>query len=190
VTNYEVHSDEHLLNLAAKGDEDAFSTLYERRHPAVYRFALQAGGSPEVADEVTQEVFLFLLKHPGRYDAARGPLSAFLYGVARNYLRKCAADGRHAAMEEEIAVDAGQEADSDREKQVGRLRRAVLSLPEAYREAIVLCDLNEVSHAEAAVILGCSIGTIKSRLSRARALLAAKLGARPDSLGETRRCFA
>jgi RNA polymerase sigma-70 factor (ECF subfamily) len=55
------------------------------------------------------------------------------------------------------------------------LRRAVLSLPLRYREAVVLCDLQETPYAEAADALGCAVGTVRSRLHRGRALLAAKM---------------
>lgn len=65
------------------------------------------------------------------------------------------------------------------------LRRAVLALPVKYREAVVLCDLQELSYAEAAHVLGCAIGTIRSRLHRGRALLASRLRATDEALFRT-----
>jgi RNA polymerase sigma-70 factor (ECF subfamily) len=82
---------------------------------------------------------------------------------------------------------------------IGRLRQAVLALPEHYREVVVLCDLHEMSYVEAANALGCAIGTVRSRLHRARALLLGKLSANITSSEEgtqagesfkTARCFA
>src|SRR5205807_3552432 len=80
------HSDAELLRLMGAGDEHAFVTLYEKHQGAVYRFALLMSGGANIAEEVTQDVFLLLVREPQRYDPARGPLLTFLYGVARNYV--------------------------------------------------------------------------------------------------------
>src|SRR6186713_3238261 len=77
-------SDHQLLTRMLDGDELAFTTLYRRLQKGIYCFALQMSGSATVAEEVTQEVFLTLIRDPGRYDATRGPVSAYLYGIARN----------------------------------------------------------------------------------------------------------
>ena len=66
-------------------------------------------------------------------------------------------------------------ADLTRAEGIDRVRKAVLTLPVRYREVVVLCDLQELSYAETADALGCAVGTVRSRLHRARALLAAKL---------------
>jgi RNA polymerase sigma-70 factor (ECF subfamily) len=79
-------ADPELLDRALAGEEDAFTSLYRRRQGGIYRFALQMTGSVEVAEDVTQETFLALLLHGSRYDAARGSVSAFLYGIARNFV--------------------------------------------------------------------------------------------------------
>jgi RNA polymerase sigma-70 factor (ECF subfamily) len=65
--------------------------------------------------------------------------------------------------------------DLTRRETVEQVRRAVLSLPEAYREAVALCDLENTSYEEAAAALECPVGAVRSRLSRGRALLAQKL---------------
>ena len=67
--------------------------------------------------------------------------------------------------------------DLTRAESIDALRQAVLTLPVRYREAVVLCDLQEMSYADAAVALGCAVGTVRSRLHRGRALLALKLAA-------------
>ncbi len=73
------------------------------------------------------------------------------------------------------------------------MQKAVLNLPEHYREAVVLCDLQELTYNEAALVLGCAIGTVRSRLHRARTMLIEKLRTRdgaPEKELESARCFA
>ncbi len=81
-------TDEALLLRMIGGEEEAFTLLYRRKHPAIYRFALHMSGNAAVAEDVTQETFLALIRDARRFDAARGPLSGFLFGIARNHLRK------------------------------------------------------------------------------------------------------
>ena len=185
-------TDDELLRLVASGGEDAFTTLYERRHPAVYRFALQMSGSSSIAEEVVQDVFMMLLSDSSSYDAGRGTLVSYLYGIARRLVwRRLAQSRSHfplAVVESEDCRTPEQlvalplvERDLARDEAVRTLRRAILALPAGYREAVVLCDLHELSYAEAADVLGCALGTVRSRLHRARALLAEKLAARTPS---------
>jgi RNA polymerase sigma-70 factor (ECF subfamily) len=190
-------ADDDLLRLVASGNEAAFTELYQRRQGAVYRFALHMSGSPSMAEEVTQEVFLMLLGDSALYDRTRGPLVAYLYGIARRLVwRRMAQSKSHVpigGVEDEEArtpdyliVRADVERDMVRDEAVQSLRRAILALPAGYREAVVLCDLHELSYADAAQVLGCAIGTVRSRLHRARALLSERLGSRkPSSSG----CF-
>src|SRR5437773_2910394 len=76
--------DDVLLRRAARGDEEAFTLLYRRHQAAMYRFALRMTGNTWAAEEIVQDVFMTLMRDPKKYDATRGPLGAFLYGVARN----------------------------------------------------------------------------------------------------------
>jgi len=78
-------SDAELLQLIVAGDDQAFTALYRRHQGAVYRFALLMSGSANIAEEVTQEVFLVLILDPNRFDPERGPLLPYLCGVARNH---------------------------------------------------------------------------------------------------------
>ncbi len=196
-------TDGELLNRAIAGDEAAFATLYRRRSGPIYRFALRLGGVAAVAEEVTQEVFLMLVREPLRFDERQGSLAAFLFGVARNLaLRKLDRRGRFVPLEHEGTdipvhenlIDRRDPHDAlDRSERIARVRRAVLALPEHYRDVVVLCDLEEVSYAEAAEALGCSVGTVRSRLHRGRSLLIDKLEATErgaDSAGAAaRRCY-
>ena len=197
--------DAELLRLMLAGDEESFTLLYRRRHAGIYRFALQMCGSQQVAEDVTHDVFLFLMKDGHVFDPARGSVSSFLYGVARNYvLRRFRGDQATVPFSEtddeqpfdQIANEPGPLDDLTRAETIEGVRRAVLSLPERYREVVVLCELQELSYGETAEVLGCAIGTVRSRLHRARALLLAKLSpAQEGELAsspavESARCFA
>ena len=174
---YEVDmaSDEKWLEEALEGDEHSFSLLYRARQGAIFRFALHLSGNPALAEDVTQEVFLALLERGNRYDPERGPLLPFLYGIARKLiLRRLEKTGEGAVLEE-LAVDEDLLDDLTRQETIESVRRAVLSLPLAYREVVVLFDLEGASYQETAAALDCPVGTVRSRLSRGRAMLAQKL---------------
>jgi RNA polymerase sigma-70 factor, ECF subfamily len=192
---------EALLRRAVAGDEDSFRALYRQLSGGVFRFALHMAGNASLAEDVTQEVFLVLIRDPGRFDPSRASLKAFLYGVARNHtLRALEKESRFApyvepgtvsgtdssdhhlhastaapTVHEDSIPDAGE--DLLRREQIGRVRRAVLALPAVYREAVVLCDLQEMSYEEAAKSLQCAAGTLRSRLHRGREMLAERLRA-------------
>ena len=177
--------DHQLFERLRAGQEQAFVALYHRRQPALYRFALQMSGSAPVAEDIVQEVFLALLREECGYDPERGSLVAYLFGIARKLLLRQferrrldvhvdtggAEEGRFTEP-----VDASDPlADLAARERVEALRRAVSSLPRRYREVVVLCDLEEVDYAETAAALRCPIGTVRSRLHRARLMLAGKL---------------
>jgi RNA polymerase sigma-70 factor, ECF subfamily len=183
-------SDAELLRLMLAGDESAFTALYCRRQGAVYRFALQMSGSEALAEDVVQETFMVLMREGRNFDPARGSLAAYLYGIARNHVLR-AFDRERALVrfEEESEGEATHEnlvarpdplGDLTRGEMFERLRLAVLALPSHYREALVLCDLEEMSYAEAAAALDCAVGTVRSRLHRARAMLAEKMRGRRE----------
>jgi RNA polymerase sigma-70 factor, ECF subfamily len=205
----QLRSDEELLRLALEGDEHAFADLYRRRQAGIYRFALQMCGSESVAEDVVQEVFMALVREGQRFDPARGPLSSYLYGVARNQvLRRLERDRPFAASLDDDdgreATDGAPDARPDpltelsRAETVASVRQAVLALPAHYREVVVLCELQEMSYAEAAGALNCAVGTVRSRLHRARSILTDKLTEQRARGGDVRgsqsftgaRCFA
>ena len=171
-------SDEELLAAALHGDGAAFTALYRRRQGAVYRFALHMSGDPAVSEDVTQEVFLALLESGSRFDPARGTLLSFLYGIARNLLLRRLEKQRPVdsdTLTEELAADDDVLDELTRRETIEAVRSAVLSLPAPYREAVVLCDLENASYEDAAAALECPVGTVRSRLSRGRAMLGQKL---------------
>ncbi|MGE5648066.1 MAG: RNA polymerase sigma factor [Acidobacteriota bacterium] len=172
-------SDHELLRLTMDGDAGAFTALYRRRQAGVYRYALQMSGAASTAEDVVQDTFLTLICDGGSYDPARGSVAAFLYGIARNHVLRRLDRRRLAGEEEAAGAVAADHPESElaRSETVARVRAAVLALPVHYREAVVLCDLEELDHAEAAAALGCAVGTVKSRLHRARQMLAERLQA-------------
>jgi RNA polymerase sigma-70 factor, ECF subfamily len=192
-------ADADLARRIRDGSEEAFAEFYGRFKGPVFRFAFQMTGSFSAAEEITQEAFAAFVAEAGGYDERRGGLAAYLFGIARNrirgHLRSRARRGRseaEALMERyRPAVQCPQERNLLRSEKLRLVRRAVLALPERYREVVVLCDLQEFSYDRAANVLGCRIGTVRSRLHRARKLLARKLAEnrlsvlRLESLGET-----
>ncbi|MEP7336228.1 MAG: RNA polymerase sigma factor [Acidobacteriota bacterium] len=180
-------SDEELLGLLRAGDESAFVALYRRRQGGIYRFALRMSGSESIAEDVTQEVFMHLMHGNGNFDATRGSIQAYLFGIARNQvLRRVERDRAYllvshdnevqdSPMNEALIATRDPLVDLTRRETIDSVRQAVLALPAHYREVVVLCDLHEMSYLEAAEVLGCAIGTVRSRLHRARAILVEKL---------------
>ena len=201
-----------LLRRMVAGDEGAFTLLYRRKHPAIYRFALHMSGNAAIAEDVTQEVFMTLIRDAKRFDPERGTLGGFLFGIARNHLRRRWEQERHSVPLPESADEldvimsrsvaghlsgsngvsgngngngnghgAGGSAylmhrdDFATLENVTRVRQAIATLPENYREVVVLCELDELSYEEAAAALDCPVGTVRSRLHRARAILVEKL---------------
>jgi len=177
-------TDDELLMRMRSGDEPAFVTLYRRRQAAIYRFALHMSGSVTAAEDITQEVFLALIRDECGFDPERGTLSGYLFGIARKLVLRYLERGRsdvaldvegESSAWPELAVNDDPLLDLTHREGIEALRRAVSALPRRYREVVVLCDLEEVDYAAAASILGCPIGTVRSRLHRARALLLEKL---------------
>lgn len=172
-------ADAALMARLACGDPQALDPLYRRHKGQVYRFALFWSGSAATAADVTQDVFLHLLQRAGDYEAVRGALSPWLLGIARNFVR------RRTGTSQEVAVDADDDmplpgavdaftpdAALIKQREIESLRRGIAALPPHYRDVLVLVELAERSYAEAAAICGCELNTVRSRLFRARGLLA------------------
>jgi RNA polymerase sigma-70 factor, ECF subfamily len=179
-------SDSELVRRAVDGQRDAFEAIYNRYQAIVYRFARAMTGSPTIADDVTQEVFVSVMRDLERYDPQRAGLSTYLYGVARNVTRARLRRERRFTPIEDITVDGLEPASADdpfamiaRARDLARLKTAIIELPPRYRELVILCDLHELSYAQAATVIEIPVGTVRSRLSRAHARLAQRL--RPES---------
>ena len=177
-------SDDDLLPRIAAGDQGAFGELYRRRRLDVYRFALHMSGAQATAEDVVQDVFVIVMREAGRFRQGRSRAVAWLCGIARNCARqRLERDRAFVALDDDsqasgnrgAAPDPDPAGDMTRAEDIERVRKAVLTLPMHYREAIVLCELQEMSYAEAAEAIGCAVGTVRSRVHRGRELLAEKL---------------
>jgi len=168
-----------------QGDEAAFVAIYRRHRDAVYRFALLYCGSGAMAADVTQDTFVHLIGHPNHYDPTRGAIGAWLCGIARNLARRQMGSREDATDPADLHDDARlAEAHVDRDTPLERIlkneaaeevRQALAAIAPHYRDVLILCELSELTYAEAAQVCGIDIGTVRSRLSRARAQLAQRL---------------
>jgi len=193
--------DLELLRRLAAGDDDAFLEFYRRHQGGLYRYAIHMSGSPQAAADVVQETFLTLIRHSGKYDQEKGAPAAFLFGIARNHLRKLhEKEARYVPLSEDFTSGLTNAGAGDKGHANGNgnhpaaptqvesiveglehaqitemLRDAILTLPDHYREPVTLCDLEGKSYSEAAALLDCPVGTVRSRLNRARSILLDKL---------------
>jgi RNA polymerase sigma-70 factor (ECF subfamily) len=177
--------DDELLLLIAAGYREGLAILYRRYRDMVFRFALQMIGNESAAEDIMQDTFLAVARGASQYRGDAAKFSTYLYGVVRNLTRRrLRREFRFASLhwwmrenpETHPASPGGAPMEQVQQQQiVARVRRAVLSLPPRYREVVILCDLHGRNYADAAAIVGCPVGTVRSRLSRARGLLAAKL---------------
>ena len=199
--------DIELMRGLSTGDEGAFLEFYRRHQGGIYRYAVHMTGRPDAAADVVQETFLTLIRQAGKFDEEKGVPAAFLYGIARNHVRKLhEKESRYVALSDDTGIGDGpawtgepgnhngngrystksSEAETvldglERAETIRHLREAVLTLPEHYREPVTLCDLEGKSYEEASTLLACPVGTIRSRLNRARSILIEKL--RPHRAG-------
>ena len=174
-----------LLARMRQGDETAFVALYRRHRDAVYRFALFYCGSSAQAADVTQETFIHFMTRPDQFDPLRGTVGAWLCGVARNFARKAAGYREEPTDPEDLSSDTAPHAEHiDHDTPLERLLRneiaekvrvSLAALAPHYRDVLILCELSELTYAEAAQVCGIDIGTVRSRLSRARTQLAQRL---------------
>jgi len=169
-----IRSDEELYRLMRAGHRDAFAELYNRHEQPLYRYALHASGSSAVAEEVAHEIFVQLMAPIAGFNESRGGLQGYLFGMARNLVRVAR---RLGPVEEPVdqAVHHDIVGGLIQREAVDALYAAVREMPDCYRDVVILCDLEERSYEDAARLLGRPVGTVRSRLHRARALLGAKL---------------
>ncbi|HEV3469944.1 MAG TPA: sigma-70 family RNA polymerase sigma factor [Pyrinomonadaceae bacterium] len=176
-------TDEKLLHRAGRGDEAAFLMLYERHRETVFRFAYRMLGSAALAEEVTHDCFLGLIKEPARFDPSRAALRTYLYAAVRNLAAKHFR--RHSGETPVEDCDEAEFAAADRREEPLRrlldaelaeeVRRAVSALPPLQREVVILFEYEELTLAEVAAVVGADTGTVKSRLHRARQRLRREL---------------
>jgi RNA polymerase sigma-70 factor, ECF subfamily len=189
-------TDERLLEQAASGDETAFAVIYERHRGLVFRFAYRLSQSREMAEEITHDCFLGLIKEPQRFktDKQTASLRTYLCAAARNLvfkrLRRAGAETVIDDFSERLAAAESQEPlrlllDAEASEAV---RKAISELPPLQREALILFEYEEMSLAEIAEVVGADVGTVKSRLHRARERLRAALAPYFKSVATTEKC--
>jgi RNA polymerase sigma-70 factor (ECF subfamily) len=168
-------SDTDLHRAALRGSGEAMATLYRRHGPLVYRFTLRMSQNASIAEEVTQEVFLALLRHTDRFDPGRSALSTWLCSIARNQLSKHFERNMRyqLAGEEEEAFDPPSLEDNPsllltRKETVEAVRQGIDMLPVPLKEVLLLCEFEDMTYEQAANILDVPTGTVRSRLHRAK----------------------
>ena len=171
-----------LLHRAVRGDNEAFAQLYDELAGPLYRFAFHMLGDHAQAEDIVHEAFLKLLGAANDFDETRGNVLNFSLGITRKlvlrHLRWKLRWFTSQPKELEIIVsdsEASAQQKLEQSETLAAVRKAVRSLPVKYREVITLCELCEMTYETAARQIGCSVGTLRSRLHRAHALLAEKL---------------
>lgn len=178
-------SDAELLRLMLAGDAAAFASLYDRHQGCIYRFALRMTDSDAMAGDITHDVFLALMRDGRQFDPQRGTLAAYLYGIARHRILKLLKRERsfvsmsqgenEPAWDERLVAPDNPLLELSRSETIEAVRQAVQALPAHYREVVLLCNMHELNYQQAAAVIGCAVGTVRSRLHRARHLLLEKL---------------
>jgi RNA polymerase sigma-70 factor (ECF subfamily) len=174
-TSLDAATDAALVGRILEGSEEALVALYQRRRRDVYLFALAMGKSANLAEDATHDVFLNVIENASRFDPAKGTVRAWLLGCARHLvIDRLRRESRWTrGVPEQTAPDADEVLAA---RQLGdRLHAAIANLPSEFRDVLVLCELKGLTYAETASVLQCPIGTVRSRLHRARALLAEAL---------------
>jgi RNA polymerase sigma-70 factor (ECF subfamily) len=167
-------TDELLLQKAIDGEQAAFLELYDRYRQPIFRFAYRLLGSVELAEDVTHDCFLSLIRKPENFRPERASLKTYLYAAARNLgLKHFRNQGREAAMDEltEEPQESPRRGPLRRlldEELAAHVREAVFSLPPLQREALILFEYEGLSLNEVAEIAGTDAGAVKARLYRAR----------------------
>jgi RNA polymerase sigma-70 factor, ECF subfamily len=174
-------TDELLLERAEGGDQAAFVELYQRHRNGIFRFAYRLLGSVEMAEDITHDCFLSLIKQPANFNPARGSLRTYLYSAARNLaMNQFRGFAREAALDESVddfPIPVREEPLPrllDEELAL-KVKEAVLGLPPLQREALVLFEYEGLSMNEVASVVGTDVGAVKARLHRARQRLRSRL---------------
>lgn len=171
---------EYVARLVA-GDGGALRPLYERHGRALLRFSAAMCRSRQSAEDLVHDTFVELMREPANFDPAQGSVFAYLCGVLRHRVsHHYRQQRRWVTLVDEESSEPVHEADGPadeiaRGELTAAFRQAMLELPLPHREVIALCDLEELPYTTVASILDCPVGTVRSRLHRARALLTIRL---------------
>ena len=172
-----------MHDAARRGDTNAVRELYQRHGRALLRFSSAMCRSRQAAEDMVHDTFVALMREPCSFDPAQGKVFGYLCGVLRHRVsrhfrqqrRWVALDTENDSSPGHAVEHSGPVEEIARSEITAAFRRAMLELPLQHREVIALCDLEELPYATVAGILDCPIGTVRSRLHRARALLTIRL---------------
>jgi len=153
-----------------------FSGVFEKYKDVVYRFAWRMTNSHDLAEDITQDVFLSLLRQPAKFDATRGQMRSYLLGIARNLALKAFRQGKNRWGALDCEDFIAEPVDIVGRETADIVGAAVQSLPPFQREVLILSYYEGLSVAEIAQSVKAEVGTVKSRLHRARENLRRMLG--------------
>lgn len=166
-----------LVERHRRGDPTAFDEVFARYQRMVYNVALRLSGDPERAADLSQEIFLRIHRHLGRFEG-RSSLKTWVYRVAINCCRSRLARRRLPTQSlpdaaAEVLEELRDRAPSPERRAIARdagrrLGQALAALPPIFREAVVLRDVEGLSYQEIAAVLGVRVGTVRSRIARGR----------------------
>ncbi len=178
-----VRSDDELMLAHRAGDQLAFGVIFDRYRDPIWRFFLRRVQDPVRSEELTQDTFLAVLQAARRYEA-RASFRSYLFGIAFNLLAAWRREHRRDAATplDEIDVAAPDAAVSD----VLWVRAALARLDDDDREVLMLREYDQLSYDEIAALTGVALGTVRSRLFRARMALKARLVGHPETEGVSR----
>jgi RNA polymerase sigma-70 factor (ECF subfamily) len=170
---------DYVAQLVA-GNGGALRPLYERHGRALLRFSAAMCRSRQSAEDMVHDTFVELMREPANFDPAQGSVFAYLCGVLRHRIsHHFRQQRRWVELDDAASVQAhdgpGPAEEIARSELTAAFRQAMLELPLPHREVIALCDLEELPYTTVASILDCPVGTVRSRLHRARALLTIRL---------------
>ena len=161
--------DRELVRRVVAGQTDDFRALVDRYQQRIFRFASGLLGDREEAEDVTQEAFLAAFANLSGYDSSRASFSTWLFTIARNRCNNLLKQSRPTALNELDSIDDASSTDSIvRHELSQQLDRALATLPVEQRSAFILAEVEELPYAEIARIERTSLGTVKSRIHRAK----------------------
>jgi RNA polymerase sigma-70 factor (ECF subfamily) len=169
--------DLELIERYRLGDPSAFDEIFERYQRMVFNLALRLSGDAERAADLSQEIFLRVYRHVGRFKG-QSSLKTWIYRVSVNCCRsrlarrrlpiQSPADPGIDLLERVRDTGAGPERQAIARERLGQVMAALRELPAPYREAVVLRDVEELTYEEISEVLDVRLGTVRSRIARGR----------------------
>jgi len=161
--------DRELVRRVLAGQTDDFRAIVDRHQQPIFRFALGLLGNREEAEDITQEAFLAAFANLSGYDSSRAAFSTWLFTIARNRCVNLLKRSRPIALNEPDSIGDVTSADPIASQELSQqLDRALAALPAEQRSAFFLAEIEELPYAEIARIERTSLGTVKSRIHRAK----------------------